>query len=182
MTEYTRESPFEFEGVKVWHGIHGVGWAASAPASSNIPSAIHAFIDAEREGWHWINADHTEARNGRWTQRDDSGIWVLHHDDFIPGLPNIAPYWTDATTVLDDQRIAAVVRPVIDSFYAWLTEQGQPGEPTGFGAVVEVADKRYLRDEASDFTPWWRDGESGVDWEHILDQGPVTVLSEGVTR
>lgn len=70
--------------------------------------------------WEWVNVG-KEARAGRWTMRDD-GIWALHHDDFIP-CAGIAPYWTDATTGVDDRRIAAVVRPVIDSFLTWAKSQ-----------------------------------------------------------
>ena len=59
-----------------------------------------------------------------------------------------------------------------------------PKEPSGFGAVVEVASKRYLRDDvhAKRGMAWWRGGEASVSWGHICDQGPVTVLSEGVTK
>ena len=197
--KYTKVNPFTYEGLHLWSDTLGNPMVEdrAAPRMMDLcgglreARGLRAYLndievtpevepEAEREGWRWTNADHREARNVRWEMRDDSDIWVLHHDDFVPGLPNIAPYWTDATTGVDDHRIAAVVRPVIDSFYTWLTEQEQPSEPTGFGAVVEVDGKRYLRDEAYVFTPWWRDGESGVKWAHILDQGPVTVLSEGV--
>lgn len=69
------------------------------------------------ENWHWVNDKHAEARLDRWSMRNDDGIWVLHHDDFIV-TSGISPYWTGATDS-ENHRIDAVVYRVFMSFHTW---------------------------------------------------------------
>lgn len=122
MSTPTRESPFEFEGVNIYRDEHGwlVGETINMPGP--LAQAIHAFIEAEREGWHWTNDDHTEARNGGWTvEADQEFIHVTHAD--LPGeawsrRPEV-PWW--------DSDVPDAVRAIGASFLSW--ERAQDHQP-----------------------------------------------------
>ena len=148
----------------------------------DVVGLVHRAIAAENNNWR---EDGKGFRKGRWTMSDaDDGIYVLHHDDFIvPPSVGISVYWTRAMGGLDDQRIAQVVQPVVDSFFTWHAENypPQPAEPTGLGAVVRVVHS-FTRSLDNPVHPWI-DYSTGVSlsWQTICELGPITVLSEGVT-
>lgn len=64
MTEFTREDPFEFEGVKVWRGGDGHLKCFGGFTNEGQARAYHAFIEAERDSWHYTNDDHIERMLG----------------------------------------------------------------------------------------------------------------------
>lgn len=182
MTKYTRENPFEFEGVRAYRFPDGRVFSDHAESgraeASKHPEAIHAFIEAERTGWHWTNDDHTEARNGRWCgQVDPDGGSAVSHDDF-PGSG-----WGARSSDPDGKPFARNARDKYREFVAWRAEQDQPEEPTGLGAVVEV---EWVTGKTEKFTlgDRWRSVDDGDPWEwwQAAKGVRVTVLSEGVSQ
>jgi len=114
--------------------------------------------------------------------RNDDTVWVLHHDDFlVPTTVGISMYWTGRH---DDERISQVTERVFADFLTWHAENHpkQPTEPTGLGAVVRVVHS-FTRSLDNPVHPWI-DYSTGVSlsWQTICELGPVTVLSEGVTK
>jgi len=91
MSKYTKEAPFEFEGVEVWREapnktfawVHYAGEGVGTGGSfyPGALSALHAFVEAERDMWVWTNEDRTEARRGRWTAESENGDWLMSHDE-----------------------------------------------------------------------------------------------------
>ena len=184
MSKFTKESPFEFEGVKVWRDE----WRGSIVTSTGLViddtstsrRAVEAILEAERNEWHWTNDDKTEARKGRWVVDVDPNSVHVGHDD-LPGLS-----WTCYEDQgLWDHGTPRDIKEVGGGFLAWHAAQQQPEEPTGLGAVVEVAGMRFTHVPKwdKDPLPWTRfgsDGKAFYDWEEVVSLGPVTVLSTGV--
>ena len=179
MTKYTRENPFQFEGTRVWRNADGyvqyknVGWAVNVPAN-----AMHAFIEAENHVWH---EDGTGFRKGRWIAVGKEDSWHVRHDDFEGSSWAI---YTGGGGVPFARNAAALLRDFLNWHEA--NYPTQPAEPTGLGAVVEVAYDGgltwYAHCGGGCWTRW--NGAHVVRWESLIKDadGPVTVLSEGVTK
>lgn len=186
MTEYTKEEPFEFEGVKIWRTERG-GAKVYVPIEGEylVPArAVHAFIEAEREGWHWTNDERTEARNGRWSaQRSTDNKWLIYHDDFHSAVGGEG--WS--TKCISNPCF--IGRKKVADFLAWHAAQSQPVEPTGLGAVVECENgDTWTRIGRGGFQ-WFRTSKNSSvgtvlwgNWRDVTKRGPVTILSQGVTR
>ena len=186
MTEFTKANPFEFEGIHVYHdGLfgdishHDTAATRFMDVKSNerIARAMHAFIDAENNEWH---EDGDGFRKGPWVvQRHIGKIFefMVSHVDF----PKAGLVDTESGSD-HPERFASGARPAMRSFLEWhaATYPKQPVEPTGLGAVVEVAGKRWVIDIPGEACPWWRMGKR-EGWGQLIARGPVTVLSEGVT-
>lgn len=92
-------------------------------------------------------------------RNDHAGVWVQSSDGFEMS-----------------------VEP--DQVFTVLSES-QPEEPTAFGACVEVAGVKYVRNNAEDQGEWevvWfseyrLDGRWANTWEQICERGPVTVIN-----
>lgn len=140
MSKYTRENPFEFEGVKChawWTEMAEIAKVTVETPTTAYPmnkvtaEAIHAFIESESEGWRYTNVDKTEARNGRWRMaqsdldcghRDPTEPWGLCHDDF-----GDTTWWSDSNRGnLDTQEM-------FESFEAWHAAQSQQSLPDDRG-------------------------------------------------
>ena len=185
MTTFTKAKPFEFEGLHVYReGLfgdishHDTAATRFMDVKSNerIARAMHAFIEAERNEWH---EDGTGFRKGRWIAIGKEDSWHVRHDDFEGSSwasytgGGGAPFARDAAALLQD-------------FLNWheATYTKQPAEPTGLGAVVEVAVGKFILCDPLDDFPWRSAGLEGEweDWPSLTDRGPVTVLSEGWTK
>lgn len=156
------------------------------------PTDALTLIEAERDEWQWVNDDHTEARRGRWGVYLFGGTnetWWLGHADFGDSL--IRAEKSDAPSDNASERFDQV----LNDFLTWKAAQEQPAEPTGLGAVVEVPEMeptypgeiaRFVLTGESDHNqkPWSLEGDQNFRkaWASIIESGPVTVLSEGVTR
>lgn len=196
MPKYTETEPFEFEGVKVWREFGVFRWGAltNNVEAEGIARALHAFIEAERNEWHYTNADKTEARKGRFTAVEtDSHGWRFAHDE----LPGFTAHRSAPDSVVRGFDVVAIgfeaFKGVIDEFEAWHAAQQQQEEPTGLGAVVEVAELEPREPGATECfvctgksshnpKPWAlaEDRHIRADWQHLLTRGPVTVLSPGI--
>ena len=178
MSTFTQENPFEFEGGKMWSNEQGdVVVDAGGMGSMSSPLVAtrhHAFIEAENNVWH---EDGKWFRKGRWFVDDSERpyVYVSHND--IPGEA-----WAFLSPTNWDRSTPNAVRAIGASFFAWHAENypKQPAEPTGLGAVIEVAGKRWVIDIPGEACPWWRMGKR-EGWGQLIARGPVTVLSEGVT-
>lgn len=169
--KFTRENPFKFE-TRSYYLSGDAAYYAHNGALTYDTAAIHAIIEAERDEWH---EDEAGFRKGRWFVSQASTWdhhWRVMHDDF-PGS-----YWETGSADTTNKRTASAIRA---DFLAWHAANTQPEEPTGLGAVVEVGPDRYTRCDDGRL-PWhglpiriW------ADWADLTKQGPVTVLSEGVT-
>lgn len=181
MSKFTRESPFEFEGGKAWRSAHPQ-WPVEVDVSDDADMlsdkaalVLHAFIEAEHTGWHWTNPEHTEARNGRWVvDQRDADTWRIRHDDMGHYFE-----WR-GTEAFPGRHAQGGPALTLCNFFEWRTEQDQPEEPTGLGAVVEVDGERWIRDIPGHPCPWWSLPDRRT-WASLAKAGPVTVLSEGVS-
>lgn len=196
MRKYTEAEPFEFKGVKVWREFGVFRWGAltNNVEAEGIARALHAFIEAERNEWHYTNEDKTEARKGRWTVTDGRpqglpGRWGISNDDLRHDGDGT---WCNAVCNPNGglsksgltPSICEVFEGVMTDFLTWHAAQQQPEEPTGWGAVVEVEGCRYVRNPgATENDPHvWR-GRNQVlhyAWGALLSRGPVTILSPGI--
>ena len=181
---YTKDAPFEFEGMRVWPStnVRGsldiLGAGGRSCVHEDEARAIHAFIEAERnadQDWLWTNDEHTEARKGRWTVKQVEGRTLVQHDDM--GLQVLARH--DSISGEHTDAAADIAR----EFAAWHAAQKQPAEPTGLGAVVEVDGIGFVRVREGnlDARPWLR-VTTGTHraWAEVCEFGPVTILSQGV--
>lgn len=192
MSKYTRENPFEFEGVPCYLS-GGEAWVMTLKEhpredfKAYSAVLIHALVEAESNEWR---EDGDGFRRGRFTvgRTDRGGVWDLRHDDF--GTFSLFGSLSGNIHLIDDPTTKwtalAVLRDTLDDFLTWhaATYPTAPVEPTGLGAVVEVAGKRYVFApwHLGDSRPWACCGDDGTfSWAHVTEQGPVTVLSEGVT-
>ena len=67
----------------------------------------------------------------------------------------------------------------------YLVERAPVEEPTGWGAVVEVAGVKYSRipDEGvPDTAPWVRGAGYWYAWEDLIEEGAPKILFEGVSE
>lgn len=137
MSKYTEDAPFMAQGVRIWRDSKGqVDYTTSRYDTSETALAMHAFIEAEREGWHWTEDDPTEARNGRWVAaRHTSAQWAedgdgvyLAHDDVMDGVHD-RYRWSFSTNFLRTGPDSKLGRVAAD-FLAWAEAQDQPEEPT----------------------------------------------------
>lgn len=204
MRKYTKDAPFEFEGIKVWRETDSlkVMFRRTGLLSLRIPTdhpAYIAFIEAERDvsevdSWHYTNEAETEARKGRWTVTDGRpqglpGRWGISNDDLRRDGDGT---WCNAVCNPNGglsksgltPSICEVFEGVMTDFLTWHAAQQQPEEPTGWGAVVEVEGCRYVRNPgATENDPHvWR-GRNQVlhyAWGALLSRGPVTILSPGI--
>ena len=67
----------------------------------------------------------------------------------------------------------------------YLVERAPVEEPTGWGAVVEVAGVKYSRipDEGvPDTAPWVRGAGYWYTWEELIEEGAPKVLFEGISE
>ncbi|WP_062077746.1 hypothetical protein [Demequina globuliformis] len=184
MSKFTKESPFVFMGRQYCRSAAGNILVRNGGPWLTVQGTtgyeIVAFIEAERNEWHWTNADKAEARKGRWSMilTDSNGEsntysaeWTLAHADFSDTC------WHPG----DPHRMD--VGAVFQSFLDWSNAQQQPEEPTGLGAVVEVEGRKYVRNvKAHDHDDeYWR-YTNGLffSWSELTQRGPVTVLSTGV--
>ena len=183
MTEYTKAKPFEFEGN--WVGRRNESGQVVASFRGHTASIFsregaefcHAFVEAENNEWHEVGDGF---RKGRWTAvecgRDlDTSGWEIYHDDFLLLYANRDSFKPGDCWGERAQGMHA-------GFLTWHTARypKQPAEPTGLGAVIEVAGKRWVIDIPGEACPWWRMGKR-EGWGQLIARGPVTVLSEGVT-
>lgn len=153
MSEFTREAPFKFDGVGVWRDEGEERWPIQVRSKDDFDSlsqahadAVHAFIEAEREGWHWLNDEHTEARNGRWCVRrpDYEGVHYLFHDDLTDG-DHITAIFTDNKSPerqAADRGISPGCVKAFTDFLAWRDAQNQPEETTEPQPTPESSPKK----------------------------------------
>ena len=132
MTEFTKEHPFEFEGVKVWRDEVGQVRQSDRTTEYIVAAdAIHAFIEAESAEWRWVEEGKV-ARKGRWEARVNGVVFdKLTHDDF-----HLTAFWARPSGANGPEQDA---QKVWDSFAAWLAAHSQPAEPTTFGYVGGLA-------------------------------------------
>ena len=184
MSKFTKANPFEFEGLHVYRdGFLGdVKHHDTEPvrfmdfrSGERLARAMHAFIDAERNEWH---EDGDGFRKGGWTARGKEGSWHVSHEDFEGS--SWASY-TGGGGVPFARNAAALLQDFLNWHEATYTKQ--PAEPTGLGAVVEVEGLRYVRAKSVGYE-WYREfpSECWMPWRELSSRGPVTVLSEGVTK
>ena len=67
----------------------------------------------------------------------------------------------------------------------YLVERAPIEEPTGWGAIVEVAGAKYSRipDEgAPDTVPWVRGAGYWYAWEDLIEEGAPKILFEGISE
>ena len=67
----------------------------------------------------------------------------------------------------------------------YLVERAPVEEPTGWGAVVEVAGVKYSRipgEGVPDTAPWARAGYYWYAWEELIAEGAPKVLFEGISE
>lgn len=181
MSKYTKDAPFEFEGMKVWRDGDTIEWSDYAGGAGFLREhrlrKYVAFIEAERNEWAYTNDEHTEARKGRWVA--ESGVtfeWAMRHQD-IPNIVCVHPS-------PGDESYHRYVREALDDFLAWHAAQNQPAEPTGLGAVVEVsfdADRETATPWTRDPMGGWHNGTSSARrWSELAAMGSLTIRSPGV--
>lgn len=149
MRKYTEAEPFEFEGGALWrnrqggiayHMPHDAEYRFKPGENTWLAQAHHAFIEAERDEWHYTNEAETGARKGRFTAKmTDSRGWRFAHDE----LPGLTAYRSAPDSVARGFDVVAIgfdeaFKGVIDDFEAWHAAQQPPEEPTGFGYVGYV--------------------------------------------
>ena len=184
MTKFTKANPFEFEGLHVYReGLfgdishHDTAATRFMDVKSNerIARAMHAFIEAERNEWH---EDGDGFRKGGWTARGKEGSWHVSHEDFEGSSWAI---YTGGAGVPFARNAAALLRDFLNWHEATYTKQ--PVEPTGLGAVVDTPLHNCLV-RAPGIGPmhWVTEVGSRMSWGALTARGPVTVLSEGVTK
>jgi len=148
----------------------------------------------DRGGADWWHEDGKGFRKGRWFVKHtaspgpygDDG-WALTHDDASEPAT-----WTKEMAPLATGLAGGIIR----DFLTWHDENypPQPAEPTGLGAVVDVpefapctpgARERFTLTVESSHNqrPWVLEGDVEIrqTWAQLINRGPVTVLSEGVT-
>ena len=67
----------------------------------------------------------------------------------------------------------------------YLVERAPVEEPTGWGAIVEVAGVKYSRvayESDVDDVPWVREAGAWYDWEDLTSRGVPNVLFEGISE
>lgn len=180
MSKFTEQDCFIFDGgVKVWREdgdirVHYVPHDITLPqfVARGDARAVHAFIEAERTGWRYTNADKTEARNGRWVVHATGDYLRLTHDE-------AGELAIDLGESGENKTPEAGLR--MAEFRKWRREQSQPEEPTGLGAVVESRGDTWVRARHSDVRPAWTRPTDGytAGW-FFISSAPVTVLSKGV--
>ena len=191
MTAYTRESPFDYGGIGYYLNrdrealvVNTFGAESITDMRASDARAIHALIEAERDTWAWTNADRSEARRGRWYTFRDGAEWAIRHDDFESSE-------ITKNAVDRNGRFLRDALHELGSFLTWAATQTPPppAEPSGFGAVVEDGSGDTWTRADRGTLPWFlarQDGNGGRcswdNWATILTFGPVTVLSQGVTR
>lgn len=190
MSRFTEGNKFDHAGVKVWvengilHVDHGHLTLGHETSADLTIQAVHAMSEAEREGWRYTNDERTEARNGRWSaKRWLDNTWQIYHDDF-PSAVGGEGWPTEC-----DSNPCFIGRKKVADFLAWHAAQSQPVEPTGLGAVVECKNgDTWTRIGRGGFQ-WFRTSKnsnvgtvSWGNWRDVTKRGPVTILSEGVTR
>ena len=153
----------------------------------DVVGLVHHAIAAENNEWR---EDGQGFRRGRWlTVPRAEGSWDLTHDDF-PGS-----VW-DAHSSGGPKTNAFTASAVARDFLNWhaAAYPPTPAEPTGLGAVVDVpeftpstpgARERFTLTVESSHNqrPWVLEGDVEIrqTWAQLVNRGPVTVLSEGVT-
>ena len=176
---YTRESPFVFKGngASYYRDALGDIWARGEGSRSwhlsTSGTGKKAFIaaesaeSAERDTWH---EDGDGFRKGRWTVEVSADRNFVRHDDMGEQVLARAD-----SVRWEHTRMAG---DVATDFLAWHAEHcpTQPEEPTGLGAVVEVAGIGYVRNLDG---AWWT-VTMGLTWSELTARGPVTVLSKGL--
>ena len=199
MSKFTKDNPFEFEGLHVWREDGDVRthyeprectlvqFVAQADAR-----AAHALIEAENNEWH---EDGDGFRKGPWVvlrHIGKPGEFMVSHVDF----PRAGLVDTTGEAEFSD-RITHPASLIADAFLEWYAANypKQPAEPTGLGAVVEVPERepctpgareRFILTVESGHNPvpWMLAGDPLVraTWGALTDRGPVAVLSEGWTK
>jgi len=143
----------------------------------DVVGLVHRAISAENNEWR---EDGKGFRKGRWfvDASERPYVYVSHED--IPG-----EVWQYRRNLANwDRDTPNAVRAVGASFHAWHAEMypPTPTEPMGFGAVVKAGEIRLARALIVHREyPWLSDDGLRYKWTQILERGPVTVLSEGVT-
>ena len=67
----------------------------------------------------------------------------------------------------------------------YLVERAPVEEPTGWGAIVEVAGVKYSRvayESDGDDEPWVREAGAWYGWEDLTSRGVPNVLFEGISE
>jgi len=179
MSKFTKESPFEFDGTKVWREDGDVRthyepreypeFVAQADAR-----AAHALIEAENNDWR---EDGKGFRKGRWfvDASEQFHVYVSHED-----ITSEAWGCFDLTDW--DSGTPDTVREIGASFHDWhgATHPKQPAEPMGFGAVVKSRELMLIRAQIADRDyPWLSVEGVRYQWAEILERGPITGLSGG---
>ena len=73
---------------------------------------------------------------------------------------------------------------VFDKQRWYLVERAPIEEPTGWGAIVEVAGVKYSRvpDDPQDDEPWVREAGSWYTWAELIEEGAPKILFEGISE
>lgn len=181
MSKFTKDAPFEFEGVKIWTqdtlGYKTLAFTGDC-AAEKVLSAMSAMYEAERDEWRWTNDDHTEARRGRWHTRSsrDGSWWGVYHDDFGNSLA------TESAGRLDQCcAYQYSAREALDQFLAWKSAQSQPSEPSAIGYVFRANTPRGHTYTHGGNGIWLEDTGVKFEWAEIRDEWTANgVLSPGV--
>jgi len=155
----------------------------------DVVGLVARAISAENNEWH---EDGDGFRKGPWFVDDSERPYIYFSHNDIPGEA-----WTFLSpTNWDTRGTPNAVRAIGASFLTWhaATYPPTPAEPTGLGAVVDVpeftpctpgARERFTLTVESSHNqrPWVLEGDVEIrqTWAQLVNRGPVTVLSEGVT-
>jgi hypothetical protein len=174
MSRFTKENPFEFEGIKVWRNTNGRIFDAlpvDGARNTTLVLAHHAFIEAERaeattpETWAYTNEDETEARKGRFVVVVGNALHadLMRHDDL-----GLAAWYVDQFHLYMPGH-AAAFRTVHESFRAWRSAREQP-------------DTSLITDEqVAKFKAEWERADHQGDSGNRVRRALAVALSGGVT-
>ena len=148
----------------------------AAPNDVDTVGIVRRAIAAENNDWR---EDGKGFRKGRWFVDASEHLHVyVSHEDIT------SEAWGCFDLTDWDSGTPDTVREIGASFHDWhgATHPKQPAEPMGFGAVVKACELVLIRAQITDRDYSWLSVD-GVryQWAEILERGPVTVLSEGVT-
>ena len=147
-----------------------------APPEVDVVGLVHRALAAESDEWKEGPAGF---RKGRWFVDASERPYVYVGHEELP-----CETWTCRDLDDWDRGTPDAVRAVGASFHAWHAEMYPPApvEPMGFGAVVKACELMLIRAQIADRDyPWLSVEGVRYQWVEILERGPVTVLSEGVT-
>jgi len=155
MIEFTKEKPFEFEGVKVWRKKNrpsvlavrdGFECSPTFYMTSAVVHAITAMLDAERNtDWQWAPEPSNEARKGPWTVRrpDHEDAYYLFHEDLSPTKSHITAIFHDSLEPDENAARQAIDPGSVEAFKSFLAWRDQEAKIDDLTARVHDAMAKF---------------------------------------